>query len=69
MVKNTKSYQELNSELDKIIAKLEDPSTTIDEAIELYKEADQLIKTLKNYLDKAQNDIKILTKRSNNKAS
>jgi exodeoxyribonuclease VII small subunit len=67
MVNNTKSYQDLSDKLDGVIAMLESPSTTIDEAINLYKEADLLIQKLKNYLDNAKNEIKVLTKRSTDK--
>ena len=67
MVKNSKSYQELSNKLDDVIGVLENPSTTIDEALELYKEADRLIQSLKDYLDNAQNEIKILTKQSTDK--
>ena len=67
MVKDSKTYQELSDKLDGIIASLENPNTTIDDALSLYKEADQLIKTLKDYLENTKNEIKILTKQSTNK--
>jgi|GEM_PF-1544122 len=67
MGKNTKTYQELSDKLDSIIASLENPTTTIDEALSLYKEADQLLKTLKDYLENTGNEIKTLTKHSANK--
>lgn len=62
MVKNTKTYQELSDELDNIIASLENPVTTIDEALVLYKQADKLIKILKDYLENTKNEIKVLAK-------
>ena len=67
MTKESKTYQELSDKLDNVINSLENPATTIDEAVSLYKEADQLIKTLKDYLENTRNEIKILTKRSTDK--
>jgi exodeoxyribonuclease VII small subunit len=67
MAKDSKTYQELSNKLDDIIVSLEDPTTTIDDALSLYKEADQLIKTLKDYLENTRNEIKTLTKHSTNK--
>ena len=62
MTKTTKPYQELSDELDKVVALLEDPTTSIDDALRLYKESDKLINQLQDYLDNTRNEIKILTK-------
>jgi exodeoxyribonuclease VII small subunit len=62
MTKTTKTYQELSDELDKVVALLEDPTTSIDDALRLYKESDKLINQLQDYLDNTRNEIKILTK-------
>ena len=69
MVKNTKSYKELSDKLESVIMLLEDPSTTIDEALSLYKEADKLINTLEDYLETSRNEIKVLTKHATDKAN
>lgn len=69
MTKDSKTYQDLSDKLDNIIMSLENPATTIDDALSLYKEADQLIKMIKDYLEKTRNEIKILTKQSNKKES
>ena len=64
MAKNTKSYQELSDQLDSVIMSLENPTTTIDEALNLYKEADKLINSLQDYLENSRNEIKVLAKQS-----
>jgi exodeoxyribonuclease VII small subunit len=69
MPKNIKSYQELSDKLDGIILTLENPSTTIDEAINLYKEADKLIESLQDYLENSRNEIKAISKHSTDKAT
>jgi exodeoxyribonuclease VII small subunit len=67
MAKGSNTYQVLSDKLDNIIMSLENPSTTIDDALSLYKEADQLVKTLKDYLEKTRNEIKTITKLSTKK--
>jgi exodeoxyribonuclease VII small subunit len=69
MVKNTKSYQELSDKLDSVVMLLENPSTTIDEALNLYKEADKLINSLQDYLENSRNEIKVLAKQSTDKGT
>jgi len=69
MPKTTKSYQELSDKLDSIIMSLENPSTTIDEALNLYKEADKLIDSLQDYLENSRNEIKALSKHATDKAT
>jgi exodeoxyribonuclease VII small subunit len=69
MPKDTKSYKELSDKLDSVITSLEDPSTTIDEALTLYKEADKLISTLQDYLENSRNEIKVLTEHTTDKAA
>ena len=69
MAKTTKSYKELSDKLDSVIGLLESPSTTIDEALNLYKEADKLINSLQDYLEKSRNEIKVLTKYSTDKGT
>jgi exodeoxyribonuclease VII small subunit len=51
------NYHELSIRLDEVVAKLEDPDTEIDELVELYAQALQIIKQLEDYLDKAENRI------------
>lgn len=69
MAKNTKSYQELSDQLDSVIMSLENPTTTIDEALNLYKEADKLINSLQDYLENSRNEIKVLAKQSTDKGA
>ena len=69
MVKNTKSYQELSDKLDSVVMLLENPSTTIDEALNLYKEADKLINSLQDYLENSRNEIRVLAKQSTDKGT
>ncbi len=50
-------YDELSSELDKVIAALQAPDISVDKALELYEEGSKLISQLQNYLQNAQNTI------------
>ncbi len=51
----TVDYPKLSSELEAIIAKLQDENTSIDEAIKLYEQANVLIQALSKYLKSAEN--------------
>lgn len=53
-----KTYQELKSELDDVMIRLQDPVTDIDDAIALHDQAKKLIAELEAYLDDAGNAIK-----------
>lgn len=50
MVKKEQSYQELKQELDTILARMQHEDTDIDEALELHKQGEALLKLLEAYL-------------------
>lgn len=52
-----KSYEEAFAELEVIVNKLQDESTNIDEAIELFKAGIELQKHCQKILDDAQNKV------------
>lgn len=54
----TKSYAELSSELDDVIAKLQDPDVAVGDATNYYEQAMMLIRQLEKHLDQAENHIK-----------
>lgn len=49
------NYQELTEELDRIIAKIQDETTAIDDALDLYERGVSITKSLEEYLSSAQN--------------
>lgn len=53
-----KTYQQLKSELDEIIVKLEDPDIDIDEALTLHQKASALIRDLDQYLSQREQKFK-----------
>lgn len=55
--KSTKSYAQLNKELDLVLNKFESEDLDIDSAIELYEQANKLIQQMQIHLDKAKNKI------------
>lgn len=59
-------FEEAMSELDSIIEKLESSETTLmlEESVDLYKRGTLLSKHCKNMLDKAKQEVKVLTKNS-----
>ncbi len=57
MAKNSFDYNKNKIELEAIVLKIKDESVGIDELIELYKQADKLIKSLKDYLKQAKNTL------------
>ena len=59
-----KTYAELSSELDKIMAELQDPATDIDEAIKLHERGQKLITQMQAYLKQAENTVRKLTPKS-----
>lgn len=44
-------YRDLKQELEEVVEKLSAPDIDIDEAVELKKQAEKLIKKLQKYLD------------------
>jgi exodeoxyribonuclease VII small subunit len=47
-------YQALNTRLDEVLAALQSPEVSIDEAIALHKEGTELVKALQSYLEDAK---------------
>ena len=55
------NYKVLSAELDKLLLKLQDPTTGLDEAITLFKRGRAIVKELEKYLLKTENTIRSLT--------
>jgi len=51
------TYTELSSRLDEIIAELESPTVSIEDAMKLYEEGAKLVAELEGYLKTAENRI------------
>lgn len=51
MMKSTKTYRELRSELDELLKWFEGDELDVDEALEKYSQAEDLINEIENYLD------------------
>jgi len=51
------TYTELSSRLDEIIAALESPTVSIEDAMKLYEEGAKLVAELEDYLKTAENRI------------
>lgn len=58
-----RTYQEIRDELDEVLQALGSIETDVDKAQELYKRGVKLVAEMKNYLDKAQNTIKLINKK------
>ena len=56
-----KTYRQLSAELAEIMEWFESGEVDLDEAIEKYKQAMELIEELEGYLKKAENEIKKIT--------
>lgn len=56
------SYKTLKDKLDVLIAKLQDPSIDLDEALKLHKEGKKLIVQLENYLKDVEQKVAKATK-------
>lgn len=53
----TPTYRELQSKLDDVLAKLEDPSLDIDEAATAHADGLKLVKQLQEHLEQTENKI------------
>ncbi|HUD07925.1 MAG TPA: exodeoxyribonuclease VII small subunit [Candidatus Saccharimonadales bacterium] len=62
MPKKEINYNVLSAELDKVLVKLQDPATSLDKAIELFKRGQAIIKELETYLSQAENVIRTLSR-------
>jgi len=57
MAKTTKTYGELMSELDEVLAKLQEEGVDVDSAITQYERGIQLTRQLTDYLTKSENKL------------
>lgn len=55
--KQNQEYQQLSSRLDEVVATIQAPDVTVDQAIEAYEEGMELVAKLQNYLKSAENRI------------
>ncbi len=58
--KKTKSYRDLQTELDNVLSELQSAELDIDRALTLYKQGQTLITELETYLTNAKNEIEQL---------
>jgi exodeoxyribonuclease VII small subunit len=54
----TKSYQQLSEELNKLIEWFESESVNLDEAVDKYEQAMVLLKQMEEHLKNAENKVK-----------
>lgn len=52
-----KTYKQLKNELEKVLDRLQDPQTDIDEALRLHEEGKKLIDQLEAYLDDVEQKV------------
>jgi exodeoxyribonuclease VII small subunit len=57
MAKKTATYQEVNTQLEAVLARLQEPDIQVDEAVKLYEEGLVLANTLEKHLQEAENTI------------
>jgi exodeoxyribonuclease VII small subunit len=60
MPKAEPSYQELQAQLDEILARLQSDDVDVDTALKLYQEGQKLVKSLESRLTNAENTIRKL---------
>ena len=60
MPKPTASYESLQTELDAVMAALQQEDLDVDKALEYYKRGLELVKELEQYLKTAENSVKEL---------
>lgn len=48
------NYQKLNNRLDEVLAAMQAPDITVDEAVALYEEGSKLTDALREYLQEAE---------------
>lgn len=54
---SSKTYQELSSELDNVLATLQQPDIAVDEAVKLYEQGMKLAAELEKHIAKAENTL------------
>lgn len=57
MTDNAHTYQQLSSQLDDILSKLQQPDIGVDEALELYEEGLKIAKKCEAHLKQAENKL------------
>jgi exodeoxyribonuclease VII small subunit len=60
MARKKTDYQIVKTQLDDVLAKLQQPDVQVDEAVELYRQGLALASELEQYLEQAENTIKQL---------
>lgn len=60
--KKTKSYRELQAELDAVLGELQSSELDIDMALDLYRKGNTVLAELEAYLTNAKNEIEQLKK-------
>ena len=65
--KKSIDYRSLSNELDEIVARLQDDSTTIEDSLKLYERGIQISKELRDYLARAENSLKKISASSREK--
>jgi exodeoxyribonuclease VII small subunit len=61
MTEDTTDYKTLSSKLDEVVATMQAPDITVDDAIAAYEEGIQLVQQIENYLKTAELKITKLT--------
>jgi exodeoxyribonuclease VII small subunit len=56
-------YQKLSSDLEAVIARLQDEKTSIDESLKLYEQATKMVEELSDYLKTAENRLSSLVQK------
>ncbi len=57
-------YPGLSKELEEIVAKLQDDSTSIEDSLKLYERGIGIAKELREYLSQAENNLKKISART-----
>ena len=60
-------FDEGFEKLEQIVKTLEDPKTPLEKSFELYKDAMELTKYLKQKIDNMENEMKVIIKNGNDK--
>jgi exodeoxyribonuclease VII small subunit len=60
MPKKAVNYKVLSAELDKLLVDLQNPATSLDEAMVLYKRGQMIIEKLESYLSQAENTVRTI---------
>lgn len=64
MAKESKTYRDLMAKLDDIMAKLQDDSLDVDDAVDLYEQGLKVTDQLTKYLTESENKLTVLKKQN-----